>query len=72
LVLAGGAKNPKIVCGRGNKECGYSRGADEPSPGEGGENGEASAENGDAAAPAKAEENSGGKRKQTRPASIAP
>jgi DNA topoisomerase-1 len=32
LVIGGGAKNPKLICGRGNKECAYSRPLDEPSP----------------------------------------
>ena len=25
LVVGGGAKNPKLICGKGPKECGYSR-----------------------------------------------
>jgi DNA topoisomerase-1 len=32
LVIAGGAKNPKLVCGKGPKECDYSRPIDEPGP----------------------------------------
>jgi DNA topoisomerase-1 len=34
LVIGGGAKNPKLMCGKGNKECGYSRPIDEPGPAE--------------------------------------
>jgi hypothetical protein len=69
-VLAGGAKNPKLICGRGNKECGYSRGVDE-APGEAGaENGDAGA--GAESARAKGEEKEGAKRPRARPASVAP
>jgi DNA topoisomerase-1 len=73
LVLAGGAKNPKLVCGRGNKECGYSRGVDEPGPGEAGaENGEAAAASDEGASRPKADEKEGAKRPRARPASVAP
>jgi DNA topoisomerase-1 len=34
LVIGGGAKNPKLVCGKGPKECDYSRPIDEPGPAE--------------------------------------
>jgi len=37
LVVGGGAKNPKLICGKGNKECGYSRPLDEAAPGAEGE-----------------------------------
>ena len=30
LVIGGGAKNPKLMCGKGPKECDYSRPIDEP------------------------------------------
>jgi len=33
-VIGGGAKNPKLMCGRGPKECDYSRPIDEPGPAE--------------------------------------
>ncbi|HWA78204.1 MAG TPA: type I DNA topoisomerase [Polyangiaceae bacterium] len=72
LVLAGGAKNPKLICGRGNKECGYSRGVDEAPPGEAGaENGDADA-GAEEAVRAKGEEKEGAKRPRARPASVAP
>jgi len=34
LVIGGGAKNPKLMCGKGPKECDYSRPIDEPGPAE--------------------------------------
>jgi hypothetical protein len=33
-VIGGGAKNPKLMCGKGPKECDYSRPIDEPGPAE--------------------------------------
>ncbi len=83
LLIAGGAKNPKLVCGRG-KECGYSRPLDEAGETELAAN----VANGSAAAPSNGtvgesaaaadgehgepEEREGKKRSRTRPASATP
>jgi DNA topoisomerase-1 len=72
LVLAGGAKNPKLVCGRGNKECGYSRGVDEAPPGQEGAEAAAAAAQGNGDSTPKADDKESVKRPRARPASVAP
>jgi DNA topoisomerase-1 len=67
LMIGGGAKNPKIVCGRGPKECGYSRAVDDGIPGANGADVPAEA----AEAGAKPDEKEP-KPGRARPASVAP
>lgn len=65
LVIGGGAKNPKLMCGKGPKECDYSRPIDEPGPAE--------LEAAEAAASAPDPEATGTKgKRRAAPAAVAP
>ena len=69
LVFGGGAKNPKLMCGKGPKECGYSRPIEE---GEAIGGAAAPEAGGDDDGEAKSEERGSTKRGRSRAASVAP
>jgi DNA topoisomerase-1 len=80
LLIAGGNKNPKLVCGKG-KECGYSRPLDEAAPGALGVDGAAATATADGEAEGapeadlpepEPEEREGKKRSRARPAAATP
>jgi len=75
LVYGGGAKNPKLICGRG-KECGYSRAVEESDNAEGGDTlqggGDVPAESGVTNPVPEAQEKEPKKRGRARSASAAP